>query len=404
MEWLKDDFLSELNKLKLSLLSQGENFVDLFMINPDLPPARVIQDKLVEACIKPGNHRYAVSRGIRRLREAFALKFQTLFGVQLAADQDICVTMGTKDALPNALLCLKELGFGERVLLGCPTYPAHLAALGLAGMQSSFFSMDLNPQTMLVNFQKALDQSQARIALLNFPNNPTGICVERQFYCDLLSISQARGVFVINDFVYGEMRFDRKPAASILASAVDMQYVAESYSLSKAYNVAGWRIAALMGDSRLVCALAKLKSQLDYGIFLPLQFAACAALCSKIDLVSPTVDAYWRRFSLLSKGLKNLGWQVHGSAAGASLWACYPQELNSKIPAGSKSKSLALTMQLLTSSKVLAMPGILFGPEYDGYLRFALVVAEDQIRDVLERLEVFACNSQTQHEKLSAGA
>ncbi len=389
MEWFKDDILDRLNKMKLALISEGERFLDLFMINPDLPPARILQDKLIEACIKPANHRYAVSRGIRKLREAFCFKYESAFGVKRDPEREVCVTMGTKDALPNALLCLRELGFGDRVLLGAPTYPAHLAAVRISGMKECFFDMHNDASRMLENFRLALLGSACKIVLFNFPNNPTGICVDSKFYSQALEIARSCGAFVLNDFVYGEMQFGKQNGSSLLKPAEPQDLVAETYSLSKAYSVAGWRVAALLGQEKLISALARLKSQLDYGNFLPLQIASAAALTSRTDLVSAVVDTYFRRLTLLARGLKGLGWEVELPGAGASLWARYPARLLAKRDS-EEFGSVQLCLQLLQQAKVLVMPGVLFGRNYDGYLRFALVVAEDQTREVLERIEMFS--------------
>ncbi|MCB0310646.1 MAG: aminotransferase class I/II-fold pyridoxal phosphate-dependent enzyme, partial [Bdellovibrionales bacterium] len=179
MEWLHSDYLDDLNRLKIELVRGGRELLDLSMINPDLPPPRILLDKLTEACVKPFNHRYAVSRGIRKLREAFSLKYSKSFAIELDPESQVCVTMGTKDALPNTLTTLKQMGFVNRALVATPTYPPHLAALRIAEYEFDFFCLDSDEQQMQHQILSALDRGRYSVLLLNFPNNPTGIYVNQ---------------------------------------------------------------------------------------------------------------------------------------------------------------------------------------------------------------------------------
>jgi alanine-synthesizing transaminase len=371
--WLKDDPLDELRKLRGELVAEGRSLIDLSMINPDLPPPRVLMDRLMEASMKGGNHRYAVSRGVRKLREAFALKYQNTFGAKLNPESEICVTMGTKDAIATALqvLCVP----GDGVLLGMPAYPAYLSALKLARLTPSFFSLQKDEQAMLAEIGETLRKSTIKLIILNFPNNPTGIAVTKNFYTDLLKITAAHGAFVINDFVYGEMGFSGA-LPSLLSAAASTDQVAETYSLSKAYNVCGWRVGAFLGNAEAVRSVARLKSLIDYGTFLPIQYAAAAALSAKEDLVGPTVRTYRQRLKLLVRLLTEAGFEVEMPSAGASVWV----KLKGSQAAGEYAKNL------LQKEGIVLMPGELFGREFSSFVRIAAVAPEESLREVAARM------------------
>lgn len=381
-EWLGEDPLGPLSECRRKRVQSGQELLDLSMINPDLAPARYMVDRLLEATMKLSNHRYAVSRGVKKLREAFAYKYKSRFGVKLDADTQISVAMGTKDALSNALLCMANTG--DVVLLGGPSYPGHLSACRIAHLRHAFFEMSRDESQMLSSIEQALGKQSARprILLLNFPNNPTGISVSRSFYEKLLPLCRSRGVFVINDFVYGEMEFSTGPAPSLLSVPGFEDQAIETYSMSKAYCVPGWRVGAVAGSSELIRRFSRLKSHIDYGIFLPIQNAAAAALTTSEDLVSPVVEKYQHRARLLVQGLQRLGWEVSMPGAGATVWAKIPRAMS---PEG----SLAFALRLLNETGIMLTPGIVFGTEFDEYVRCALVVGEERIHEVLARLDHF---------------
>ncbi len=374
--WLEHDRLSALQAVKQERLSRGAELFDLSMINPDIPPPRVMIDKLVEASLKPFNHRYAVSRGIRKLRESFAQKYARRFSVNLDPEHDLCVTMGTKDAILDSLICLASRG--DTVLLAEPEYPAHLSAIRLAGLAAAFFRFEADEEALAGHISARLRETGAKILLLNFPHNPTGRVVGSPFYRALGREISSRQVFVINDFVYGEMSYDHDSVSLLSESALKGQ-AAEVYSLSKAYSVPGWRVAALAGESRLIRQVTRLKSHVDYGIFLPLQAAASHALGAKDDLVKPILTQYNNRCNTLATGLSRLGWSVTRPTAGACVWAQVPSHL--------RIGSRALAERLVREAGVVAMPGELFGAGFDSYLRFAAVLPEERIRVALERMQ-----------------
>ncbi len=372
LAWLMTDRLKKLNQLKLSKISAGEDVIDLSMINPDIEPPRYLLDRLVESSLHLDRHRYAVSRGIRKLREAFAYKYSKKFNVHINAEREICATMGSKDGLLHCLTCLNK-GLELRALVGAPTYSAYISALNLGNYQYDFFHISGNEAAMLREIDEKTRAKHYTVVLLNFPNNPTGVAVSAEFYQELHKLASERGFFVVNDFVYGEMMFDRTSAVSLLEGDPAFEHSAEIYSLSKAYSVPGWRVAAVLGNQDLVKRLSALKAHIDYGIFLPTQDAAAIALTTS-GLSDGIVDHYRRRCRTLVKGLRSLGWEIHMPAAGAFVWAKAPIDGDE------------LVYDLLSQYGVMLLPGSCFGDEYKNYVRFALVADEEKLQRVIDSL------------------
>lgn len=374
--WLNQDPIAEINELKRKLIFGGKEIIDLSMINPDILPSTYIIDKLHEFTIKPFNHRYAVSRGVRKLREAFCEKYRLRFGIKVDPETEVCVSSGTKDAIIHALLATTHPG--DSVLVGAPTYPVYLSAAHLARVNVGFFEMDPDEAVMLNRIEAAIAKTGSRVLLLNFPNNPTGQTVSEDFYVKLGKITAATGVTVINDFVYGEMGYDAQPT-SLLTMREQNPYVLETYSLSKAYSVPGWRVGAAIGNRSIIQDIARLKSHSDYGLFLPLQLAAAAVLTAKQDLVSPILNQYSKRRNFLVSGLQEAGWNAEAPKAGASLWVKLPDTLREK-------GATHFCRSLLESQEVLLTPGSLFGRGCDTSVRFALVCSEERLAEVLKRM------------------
>ena len=394
-EWLRADRLAALNRQKLDRMSVGRSVLDLSMIKPDMEAPRLIIDKLVEASLRPDRHRYAVSRGVRKLREAFALKYRQSFGVALDPEHEICATMGAKDAIVHALTCLASPG--ARALMGTPAYPAHLSALHLAGFSVEFFSVQQDEERMLDEIGRKLEAFRPAVVLLNFPNNPTGIGVSRGFYRRLHRLAAEFDTFLLNDFVYGEMQYDGGPAASVLEAPGALERAAEVYSLSKAFSVPGWRVGALVGNGELVRVLGRLKAQIDYGIFLPIQEAAAAALAAGPELIRPLVEQYRRRSVTLINGLCKLRWDVSMPAAGASVWARVPFEL-------CRGDAEQFVRELLEYEGVMPLPGGVFGDPHQDYVRFALVVSEEKLHGVVNSLHRFSAWKKGQMQNACANS
>jgi alanine-synthesizing transaminase len=378
--------LDELRGLQRQRTAQGSVVWDLSMVNPDLPPPRAVLDRLLEAVTKTSNHRYAVSRGVRRLREAFSHKYRERFRQTLDPETQVCVCLGSKDATFHALRVL--LDPGDAVIIPTPSYPAHPSSVALSSGRCVPWMVPSCVEQAAQELSAIIASSKAKVLLLNFPSNPAGAVVCRNWWYEIGKVCAAHGVTIVNDFVYGEMCFPGQSGeTSLLAAEVGARCV-EVYSLSKAYNVPGWRVGALVGDPSVVGAVARLKSQADYGLFLPLQYAATQALVSSEDLVGPTVQAYQRRLRVLSGGLQGLGWQVVSPAAGACLWARYPEHLGAGE--GVQSRSINVARQLLHSAGVVVSPGIMFGSNFDRWVRFAAVMNEERLRDVVSAIRTLA--------------
>ncbi len=383
-DWLESDPLAELGQLRTEVVAAGRELFDLSMINPDIPPPRVLVDRLMEASLKPDNHRYPVSRGIRKLRDAFAAKYRVRFSTILDPEREVCVCMGTKDALAAALRV--ALPPGSRVLLGKPAYPAYVSALRLAASEVSYFEMSNDEDRMVSEIETRIRSTEYRAVLLNFPNNPTGMMVTSRFFERLVAIAKERGVLLINDFVYGEMAHGKDQPPSLLSVKGAIDVAIEIYSLSKAYGIPGWRVGAALGNGKIIQCMSKLKAHLDYGIFLPAQIAAATVLQSKENLVSNCLDHYRVRAQLFLNAIRRSGWSATEVAAGICVWA--------KAPEHARLSGADLSRELLRRHAVLAMPGTLFGDEYKDWLRFAMVIPEGRIREVTERIDdlVPPCN------------
>lgn len=374
--------LEQLNGEKLRLLRAGADLIDCAMFNPDLPPPRLLLDKLVEATLKPSMHRYAVSRGIKKLREAFALKYLKVFGVRVDPEREVCVTMGAKDALHQALRVLGRPG--AKVLLGAPAYPAHVAAVNLSGMIPCSFALATEEGELLSNIEAAIVHHAPRVLLLNFPHNPTGTVMERSFFEKLREVvgrALPTPPFVINDFVYGEMGFSGLACASIMIEKVTEGFT-EIYSLSKAYSVPGWRVGALIGPASVIEPVAQLKAHLDYGTFLPLQNAAAAALQASTEIVRPQVDTYRSRARVLLTGLRRLDFEVSEPHAGGVVWARSPEWLI----AAAKEENISPALVLLARAGIVATPGPTFGVGFDDWIRLALVQSVERLQELVERV------------------
>ena len=377
------DYLRSLKALQHQMLVEGKHVFDLSMVNPDLTPPRTVLDRLLESVTKPQNHRYAVSRGVRRLREAFALKYSSLFGITLNPETEICVCLGSKDATYHAIKSL--ITVGDAVVVSSPSYPAHVSSVTLAGGVVFPWQCVTDPNEAAASLDRALASSRARVVLLNFPSNPAGTVVSEEWWLAIADVCWRYGAAIINDFVYGEMCFSGQPAVSALKVRERGVRCVEVYSLSKAYNVPGWRVGALMGDTQTVQAVARWKSHSDYGLFLPLQYAASVALTTAHDVVRPTVMAYDRRLRVLATGLRRLGWEVQDPQAGACLWAKYPLSIVPESDVAT-SASVRVAHDLLRKTGVLVTPGVVFGDAWDGYVRFSAVVTEERMREVVAAL------------------
>ncbi|MEZ4754597.1 MAG: aminotransferase class I/II-fold pyridoxal phosphate-dependent enzyme [Bdellovibrionota bacterium] len=380
--WLNQNNLNGLHSLKSELMLSNNEIVDLSMINPNLSPPRIMLDKLMEAETNPKNHRYSVSKGTKRLRESFVNRYRVKFGVELCLEKQVCVTFGTKDAVYNLLRCCSAPG--ELALLAGPSYPIHLAAVSLAGLKVSFFDFYQDTEELIASLIEKIERTKPRIILLNYPNNPTGQVFQKKDWERVVEAARKIDAVLINDFVYGELDWSNQ-SKSLLASVDDISQCVEIFSMSKAYNIPGWRVGAAIGCKKLITKLSQLKSYLDYGLYIPIQHAAGAGLDQGCLITKETKNIYQRRTQILNLGLEELGWETSKPKAGCSVWA--------KLPAIFQGlKSLDFCRELMQKTGILLGPGVLYGEGFDTHVRFACVHNERTLQDVISTIKTFQEN------------
>jgi alanine-synthesizing transaminase len=366
------------NALKAEARARGEDIIDFGMGNPDQPTPQHIVDKLVEAAQRPDTHRYSVSRGIPRLRKAIAGWYANKFNVAIDPDTEAIVTIGSKEGLAH--LALATLGPGETVLVPNPAYPIHPYGCVIAGADIQYVPMTSNVD-FFSELEKAISDNWPRpkMLILNFPGNPTTHCVELEFFERVVDIARKNNIYVVHDIAYAEIVFDGYEAPSILQVADAKEVAVEFYSLSKSYNMPGWRVGFMCGNPELVNALARIKSYLDYGMFTPIQVAAITALEGDQQCVADIRDMYLARRNTLCDGLCGIGWQVERPKATMFVWARIPE-------AYQHMGSLEFSKKLLQEAKVAVSPGIGFGSYGDDHVRFSLIENEHRTRQAMRGL------------------
>ncbi len=363
------------NQLKARQRAAGEDIIDFGMGNPDQPPPRHIIDKLVEAAQRDNTHRYSLSRGIPRLRKAVCDWYARKYDVQLDPETQAIVTIGSKEGLAH--LALATLGPGDVVLVPNPAYPIHPYGCVIAGADIRHV-----PLTSGRDFFEELEQAIAdlwpkpKMLILNFPANPTTQCVDLAFFERVVAIAREHRIWLVHDIAYAEIVFDGYQAPSILQVPGAMDLAVEFYSLSKTYNMPGWRVGFMCGNRELVAALGRLKSYLDYGMFTPIQIAAITALEGPQDCVAEIRAMYRRRRDVLCDGLNQLGWQVEKPKATMFVWAPIPEPYRAM-------GSLEFSKKLLLEAKVAVSPGVGFGQYGEGYVRFGLIENEHRTRQAI---------------------
>ncbi len=372
------------NDLKAQARRRGEDVIDFGMGNPERPPAKHIVDKLCEVAQRPETHRYSMSRGIPRLRRAICNWYKRRFDVELDSEKHAIVTIGSKEGLAHLALATVELG--DAVLVPNPAYPIHPWAIVIAG--ADIRHVPLVPGgDFFAELEKAIRNSwpTPKMLVLNFPANPTAQCVDLAFFQQVVNVAREHGIWIVHDLAYADIVFDGYVAPSILQVPGAMEVAVEFFSLSKSYNMPGWRVGFMCGNERLVQALARLKSYLDYGIFTPIQVAAILALEGPQEIVEDIRATYEKRRDTLCDGLVSAGWAVNKPKATMFVWARIPELYRSM-------GSLEFSKKLLAEAKVAVSPGIGFGEYGDEYVRFSLIENENRtrqaircIRDMLKR-------------------
>jgi alanine-synthesizing transaminase len=363
------------NELKAAARARGEDIIDFGMGNPDQPTPQHIVDKLCEAAQREDTHRYSMSKGVPRLRRAICNWYKDKYDVDLDPETQAIVTIGSKEGLAH--LALATMGPGDTVLVPNPAYPIHPYGFIIAGADVRHVPMTAD-EDFFERLEKAITDSWPRpkMLVLNFPGNPTTDCVELDFLARVVEIAKEHNIWVVHDIAYAEIVFDGYKAPSILQVPGAEDIAVEFYSLSKTYNMPGWRVGFMVGNKTLVAALGRIKSYLDYGTFTPIQVAAIAALEGPQDCVEEIRAMYESRRNVLCDGLNNIGWQVERPKATMFVWAPIPEPYR-------QMGSLEFSKKLLADARVAVSPGVGFGEYGDGHVRFGLIENEHRTRQAV---------------------
>jgi len=366
-------------EMKVAARRRGEDIIDFGMGNPDGATPKHIVDKMIEATLKPVTHRYSVSKGIPRLRRAIANWYQTRYDIDLDPATETIVTIGSKEGIAH--LCLAILDSNDTVLVPNPSYPIHIYGPAIAG--AHVVSVPINNQgEFLAELENLIPRMMPRpkALIVNFPSNPTTECVELPFLARLVELAKEFGFWLIHDLAYADIAFDSYKPPSVMQVPGAKDVAVEFFTLSKSYNMPGWRVGFMVGNPTLVNALGRLKSYFDYGTFTPIQVASILALEGPQACVADICDNYRRRRDVLVEGLNKIGWQVPLPRATMFLWARIPEQFRHL-------GSLEFSKLLLTDAKVAVSPGIGFGEYGDGHVRFSLIENEERTRQALRGMK-----------------
>ena len=366
-------------ELKMAARHRGEDIIDMSMGNPDGPTPPHIVEKLVEAASRPTTHGYSVSKGIPRLRKAITDWYARRYQVQFDPDSEAIVTIGSKEGLAH--LMLATLDAGDTVLVPNPSYPIHIYGAVIAG--ANIRSVCMTPGTdFFQELERAVRESipKPKMMILGFPSNPTAQCVDLSFFEHVVALAREHNIIVVHDLAYADICFDGYQAPSIMQVPGAREVAVEFFTMSKSYNMAGWRVGFMVGNAELVNALARIKSYHDYGTFTPIQVAAIAALDGPQDCVVEVVQKYQSRRDVLVKGLHEAGWLVENPKASMYVWAHIPEQYRAI-------GSLEFAKRILEEAKVAVSPGIGFGDYGDEYVRFALIENEQRTRQAVRGIK-----------------
>ena len=363
------------NDLKMAARRRGEDVIDLSMGNPDGPTPRHIVDKLLEAASRQDTHGYSVSKGIPRLRKAICTWYRRRYGVELDPDSEAIVTIGSKEGLAHLMLaCLER---GDTVLVPNPSYPIHIYGAIIAG--ADIRSVRMTPGVdFIAELERAISEliPKPKMLVIGFPSNPTAKCVELAFFERIISLARQHDILVVHDLAYADIVFDDYKAPSIMQVAGARDVAVEFFTMSKSYNMAGWRIGFMVGNKDLVHALARIKSYHDYGSFTPIQVASIVALEGPQDCVLEIRDTYEKRRNVMVKGLHDIGWMVENPKASMYVWAKIPEFY-------ARMGSIEFTKRLLEDAKIAVAPGVGFGEHGNDHVRIALIENEHRLRQAL---------------------
>jgi alanine-synthesizing transaminase len=368
-----------INELKYRKRQAGIDVIDLGMGNPTDPPEEWVIDKLCEAARDARNHRYSVATGIYNLRREVANRYQSRFGVTLDPDQEVVATIGSKEGFSH--MCLALLGAGDTALVPAPSFPIHIHAIALAS--ANVISLDVRDSpAFLANIARICESLYPRpkILVLNYPHNPTATVVDQSFFAEIVALAKRYRFFVIHDFAYGDLGFDGYQPPSFLSVKDAKRVGCEFTTMSKGYNMAGWRVGFAAGNRDMLGALKAIKGYYDYGIFQAVQVAAIVALRHGEAGRLAQIAEYQSRRDALARGLKRLGWDVQTPRAGMFLWTLMPE------PWRSTTGSIDFAMKLLEEANVAVSPGRGFGESGEGSLRLALVENAHRLRQAVRQI------------------
>lgn len=367
-----------INSLKIEQRRAGADVIDLGFGNPDIPSSEVAVEKLVEAARQGKNHRYSQSRGLPNLRIAIANRYKRQFDVDLDPETEVLSTIGAKEGLSHLMWVLIDAG--DVALVPSPSYPIHLFAPMFAGGQVRYVRMGSQEDT-LANLKEAYETSfpKPRVAIISFPHNPTGQCIELDEMAKIVEFAREREMLLVHDFAYSDNGFDGFKPPSILQVPGAKEVAVELWSATKSFSMAGWRMAFMLGNTEVITALTKLKSYLDYGAFQPIQIATTVVLNEDPDYPQEVNAVYQSRRDALVDGLNRIGWEIEKPRGSMFVWASVPE-------AYKELDSIEFAKLLVNDALVATSPGVGFGPGGEGHVRFALIENEQRIAQAISNI------------------
>ena len=368
------------NELKIIARKKGDDIIDFGMGNPDQKTPAHIIEKMQECSNKDTVHRYSSSKGIPRLRRAISNWYEEKFNVSIDFEDEAIVTIGSKEGLAH--LALATLSQGDSVIVPSPAYPIHPYGAVIAGAEIIYINVDDDHDSFFASLDSAINNSwpTPKMLITNFPSNPTTKCVDIEFFKELVRIAKKYEVYIVHDIAYADIVFDNYKAPSLLQVSGAKDIGVEFYTLSKSYNMPGWRIGFMCGNKKLVNALSRIKSYVDYGTYTPLQVGAIAALEGPQDCVQEIRDMYKSRRDVLCKGLNDIGWNITPPRATMFVWAEIPKKYKDL-------GSLEFSKKLLKENNVAVSPGIGFGKHGDDFVRFSLIENEQRTKQAVRSLK-----------------
>jgi len=371
----------QVNRAKAAARNAGADIIDLGMGNPDLPTPSHVVEKLKETIGKPRTDRYSSSRGIAGLRRAQAAYYARRFGVKLNPETEIVATLGSKEGFANVAQAITAPG--DVVVVPNPSYPIHAFGFLMAGGVIRAVQSEPTPEFFAL-LERAITRSIPKpiAVVVCYPSNPTAAVADLDFYKELILFAKKHGVFVLSDLAYGEVYFDNHPPPSVLQVPGAMEVAVEFTSMSKTYSMPGWRIGFAVGNERIIAALARVKSYLDYGAFTPIQVAATAALNGRDDCIREMREIYKRRRDVLVESFGRAGWEIPPPRASMFAWAPIPEPFHTV-------GSVEFSTLLVEKAEVAVSPGVGFGEHGEGYVRIALVENEQRIRQAARNIRRF---------------